>query len=238
MNTYTPEQRAFIDERILEGINEIGYAVVNRTPILGSKVPPKGLRAFRDLHDYCDANCLASLCDDDMQPRIDALFPATHGEDTLSSEEAMDAFNAIQNALHEFIVFTNFEDNDNRRTWTPMLELVGAYRKEFPDFGELDVVLPIGFIDESWHNNACPSFRRGNYVLYVDYADKSKSDFPEVEAPDYHRFMLAICNEDNSETQDLIATNDWDEIEAYFAADLSNGDVHSDTHPLYVAMKA
>lgn len=54
------------------------------------------------------------------------------------------------------------------------------YREEFPEFGELDVQIPLGFNDVSWHNDAMPSFQMklpcGNSVrLWIDYLDRSLS---------------------------------------------------------------
>lgn len=34
------------------------------------------------------------------------------------------------------------------------------YLREFPEFGLLDVKIPIGFEDISWHNDLSPSFRK------------------------------------------------------------------------------
>lgn len=229
----TALQRRFIDERILQGINQIGKAVVNQTLILGSKVPPSDLKTFGDLHDYCDANCIAGLCSDAISARADILFPKTKGEDTLASEEWMDACNAIQNALHEFIVSLNLR-LEVLPEWAQVTELIGLYRKEFPDFGELDVTIPVGFIDQSWHNDACPRFERGHYQLHIDYADRTLTEFPDGGL----RFMLCVAHEDNpSHSETLIDTDDWSKVEAYFADELGNGEEHSDEHPLYLQLR-
>ena len=98
----------------------------------------------------------------------------------------------------------------------------GNYREEFPEFGELDVVLPDGFVDVSWHNDAMPSFERrlpdGSTVkIWVDYADRGVGDFPG--AP---RFGVQHQYEDDEMTAPLtitpsLDTDDWDEVDQYVA---------------------
>lgn len=71
------------------------------------------------------------------------------------------------------------------------------YRIEFPDFGELDVQLPEGFVDSSWHNDAMPSFEKqlpcGNTMrLWIDYVDLAKSEI-KVE-----RFVLCLYDSDHN----------------------------------------
>lgn len=52
------------------------------------------------------------------------------------------------------------------------------YQREFNDYPELNVTLPDGYEDQSWHNDVCPSFARkdavfGYLIIYVDYPDKA-----------------------------------------------------------------
>lgn len=86
------------------------------------------------------------------------------------------------------------------------------YKVEFPDFGELDVVVPTGFVDTSEWNDACPSFalyHEGTsdvrLKLSIDYADKSLSDLPDT----WKRFYLF----DGADEQ-LLCTDDWVEMSA------------------------
>lgn len=70
----------------------------------------------------------------------------------------------------------------------------GDYRKEFPDFGELDIELPEGFVDRSWHNDAMPCFlnKELGLELWVDYADPELSELGrEKETGRYPRFIVA-----------------------------------------------
>lgn len=94
---------------------------------------------------------------------------------------------------------------------------VPRYLREFPDFGELDVTLPAGFTDESWHNDAMPSFAKelpnGYFLkLWVDYADQSKSEVPMTS-----RFSLGLYNQDMEHITDLKYVDDIAEINAFLA---------------------
>ncbi len=52
----------------------------------------------------------------------------------------------------------------------------------FPDF-QLDIELPAGFRDVSFVNDSCPSFQNDDLdlLLFVDYADPAKREYPETE---------------------------------------------------------
>lgn len=52
-----------------------------------------------------------------------------------------------------------------------------SYKTEFPDF-ELDVDLPEGFEDNSYHNDAMPNWidENRNLILWIDYKDKERSE--------------------------------------------------------------
>jgi hypothetical protein len=88
--------------------------------------------------------------------------------------------------------------------------MTGTYKTEFPDFGELDVVIPEGFHDRSWHNDTQPCFGRkrwpqGDYVyIWVDYADEGRR-----EIPGHPRFHVQLSNPDTGEATDVLATDDW-----------------------------
>jgi hypothetical protein len=86
-----------------------------------------------------------------------------------------------------------------------------SYQTEFPSFGILDVVLPIGFTDISWHNDCCPSFERQlpdgrSTRIWVDFADPDKREL------DGSRFALCVYNADGEWVETLIETNDWSNI--------------------------
>lgn len=55
------------------------------------------------------------------------------------------------------------------------------WRTEFPDYPANEMpVIPTGFNDTSWKNDACPSFSNGKLIIWVDYpneADREVSGF-------------------------------------------------------------
>jgi hypothetical protein len=101
---------------------------------------------------------------------------------------------------------------DDPNTFSPQ------YLVEFPDFGELDVVLPKGFEDQSHHDSSCPCFAlagpdtddTGIFLLTisVDYADPAQR-----RADDGARFAV-YHGEIHSSNQALL-TEDWAEVLEY-----------------------
>jgi len=91
--------------------------------------------------------------------------------------------------------------------------MIGRYRDEFPDFGELDVALPDHFEDVSWGNEASPCFHSpaARVFLYVDYADPAKREFPELG-----RFGLLEASQDGQHRPDeggeILHTDDFSRI--------------------------
>lgn len=84
-----------------------------------------------------------------------------------------------------------------------------SYRDEFPEFGELDVEIPEGFTDNSWHNDVCPSFicqidEVGDYIvkLSVDHKDPEKR-----ELQGYPRFLAQV--DKYGIPVDHFGTDDW-----------------------------
>ena len=93
-----------------------------------------------------------------------------------------------------------------------------SYLKHFPDF---DDTLPTleGFEDHSWHNDACPSLGKelpnGDFLsVYVDYKDKERSDFADLEGDRYARFRVGNHKE-SGEYEVLFQSNEWADIEAF-----------------------
>ena len=54
---------------------------------------------------------------------------------------------------------------------------MSLYLREFPDY---DAELPTlnGFVDNSWHNNTCPSLINDKFglILWCEYADENKRE--------------------------------------------------------------
>ena len=87
--------------------------------------------------------------------------------------------------------------------------MAGDYRKEFPDFGEMDVEIPAGFEDASWGNESCPCFssEAAQACLWVDYKDPALREFQ-----DGPRFTLAALEDGQHPVEPgepLCSTDDW-----------------------------
>lgn len=82
-----------------------------------------------------------------------------------------------------------------------------AYRDEFPDF---DFEVPAcvtgdwDFADQSWKNDQCPSFVCDVFVLFIDYTDVTKREFPTAPQFSMH------C-----EDEVMLVTNNWEDIRAF-----------------------
>ena len=92
------------------------------------------------------------------------------------------------------------------------------YLHEFPDY---DDTLPTleGFSDSSWHNDACPSLGKelpnGDFLsVFIDYKDKERSDFADLEGDSYTRFRVGNHRADGS-YENIFQSNNWTDIEQF-----------------------
>ena len=77
--------------------------------------------------------------------------------------------------------------------------------KEFPDFDVSTLpTIPFGWVDTSWHNDACPSFSNGNLVLFVDYAEPTMRECGP-DAPRYSLIRYGV----GSEATTVATTDEW-----------------------------
>jgi hypothetical protein len=71
------------------------------------------------------------------------------------------------------------------------------YKSEFPSYDDT-LTFPEGWVDTSWHNDACPSFEKAfgdvKYRIFCDYKDMQKRD-----CPDWTRFGVYVEDEVNFE---------------------------------------
>jgi hypothetical protein len=71
------------------------------------------------------------------------------------------------------------------------------YKSEFPNYDDT-LNFPEGWVDTSWHNDACPSFGKAfgdvKYRIFCDYKDMQKRD-----CPDWTRFGVYVEDEVNFE---------------------------------------
>ena len=95
------------------------------------------------------------------------------------------------------------------------------YAEEFPDF-TLDVEIPAGFTDNSWHNNAMPCWVKElpdqhMLVLWIDYANPEHGDFIHSV-----RFAVHITDIDMTDVYESFDTDDYAAALAWI--DLKTGD--------------
>ena len=78
---------------------------------------------------------------------------------------------------------------------------------EFPDYDIATLpAIPDHWVEDSWHNDACPSFTAadGKLKIYVDYDSPELREFPEIA----FRYSISSYNDDGDILQHL-ETNDW-----------------------------
>lgn len=99
--------------------------------------------------------------------------------------------------------------------------------REFPDF-PLDSLpaIPSHWHESAWHNDACPSFiigddsgREPGIQVFIDYADASKSEFPNWRADGTLKRFNAMSIPGNDGTEmDIGTADDWQEMLAHLIA--------------------
>lgn len=109
---------------------------------------------------------------------------------------------------------------------------------EFPDFDQSTLpTIPEGFADESWHNDAAPSFYSEalQLRLWVDYADPA-----ERETFSGGRFTLQheprVDGMIGDETSDLVSVDEWADVLAHILAAAFAAELESDLTPEQMAM--
>lgn len=84
---------------------------------------------------------------------------------------------------------------------------------EFPDYSLTDLpAIPADWIDDSWHNDVCPSFvilaqrsETDQYVkVWVDYKDPEKREINPDE-----RYCVCRYEADSTPFDGGLSTNDW-----------------------------
>lgn len=85
--------------------------------------------------------------------------------------------------------------------------------KEFPDYPVASLPeIPAGFVPSHWHNDACPSWSRGDLVLFIDYPNPADRDFDDGTRFSLQRSTGAGANV-------IVDTDDWTTVLAFIAAE-------------------
>lgn len=97
----------------------------------------------------------------------------------------------------------------------PQLEPL-TVRNQFPDY-PVDALPDLtGFTDVSWHNDTCPSWRHGDFIVWVDWPSPE-----DREDPGSPRFVVQGVDEDGclSEEEHPLCTDDWAHVQAFLAGE-------------------
>lgn len=81
---------------------------------------------------------------------------------------------------------------------------------QFPDYPLDSLPAMWEWEDMSWHNDVCPSFRKGNLLVWVDWPDPR-----ERENYDGRRFTLCRLDPNTglpAENSVILETDDWTEV--------------------------
>ena len=108
----------------------------------------------------------------------------------------------------------------------PMLEPISV-RNQFPDYPTGALPDLSGFIDTSWHNDTCPSFRKGQFLVWVDWPDpREREDFGGS------RFIVCELDDEGCLTHDdeVLETDDWGYVLGFLADRDNEGDPLGDHH--------
>lgn len=88
-----------------------------------------------------------------------------------------------------------------------------TFQIEFPDFDPATMpAIPAGWVDQSWHNDMCPSFNaRNGTVVFVDFADLAQREFGDM----VRRFSVQTDPETSDGNDVLLETDDWSAVLAF-----------------------
>jgi len=84
-------------------------------------------------------------------------------------------------------------------------------RHEFPKYDPTTLPkLPKGFVETSWHNDACPSWEGsfGRLKLYIDWQEPSQRDTPSSR-----RFTLCELSIDGDELGRWVSSDAWEDMQ-------------------------
>ena len=71
--------------------------------LVRSGVVPRTCASFTELHDYCDANCLGEVCEDEVWDGLVKHFGGRDPHDEGIPQEMMDLLNQTQSTLDLWI---------------------------------------------------------------------------------------------------------------------------------------
>jgi len=171
-------------------------------------------RIHRNVARFIHAESMESLLREAVRTR-----PEFDAADAVPGAALVDWFAQFRTAAKSILAEI---DSSNDIAKSPQ----STYLTEFPDFGPIDVAIPHDFHDDSWWNDACPSFTRdlgqGQVVIWVDYADPSKRERPDING----RFKAQVLQ--NSRVTADTASNTWTDILKWVRVEIIKDEVLDD----------
>ena len=91
------------------------------------------------------------------------------------------------------------------------------YQVAFPDYDPATLpLIPADWIDTSWANATCPSFKAPNGLeVYVDYLDPQQREC--AECGESERFSV-LRHLQSGGVQELLHSNDWQAVVSFVAS--------------------
>ena len=84
--------------------------------------------------------------------------------------------------------------------------------REFPDFDDgwsCGLIQVLGFVDESWRNDVCPHFVRGEIEVWIDYKDPQLREFQGVGS----RYTVHRVTQEARKV--IFETDDWSQLVSF-----------------------
>lgn len=83
---------------------------------------------------------------------------------------------------------------------------------QFPGYPTSTLPDLTGLKDCSWHNDTCPSWRFGQYLIWIDWPDPR-----DREDPLGYWFTVVLVDDDENitEGEPALETNNWADVQSY-----------------------
>ena len=82
---------------------------------------------------------------------------------------------------------------------------------QFPGYPTSTLPDLTGFEDCSWHNDTCPSWRYGQFIIWIEWPSQADREFPGG-----YRYIVAREVNNGHATRDFeLETNNWAEVLAH-----------------------
>ncbi len=84
---------------------------------------------------------------------------------------------------------------------------------QFPSFDQSTLpAIPANWVDVSWHNDVCPSFKCGYWRIFIEDANPDLREFPECK-----RYYVHPDHDNDAGTSSGIDTDNFQEVLDFIA---------------------